>query len=75
MNYKFIDTILLNTRNNIAHGSVLERTCDIEQFKECSSKVHKLITDFSEDVYNYALEKKYMSIVEKGNCSEVSGVS
>ena len=76
LNYKFIDTILLNTRNNIAHGSVLERTCDIEQFKECCSKVHKLITDFSEDVYNYAVEKKYMSIVEKkSNCGEVSRVS
>lgn len=60
LNYNFLDEILLNTRNHIAHGGRMDGNCNIGQFKKCCQKVQKLIEDFSEDVYNYASSEKYI---------------
>ncbi len=60
LNYNFIDSNLLNTRNHIAHGDRFDETCTIEQFEQCHKKILKLIEDFSKDVYEYAASKKYL---------------
>lgn len=60
LDYNFIDSNLLKTRNLIAHGDKLDATCTFDQFEQCNKKVLKLINDFSKDVYDYAKSKKYL---------------
>lgn len=60
LDYNFIDSNLLKTRNLIAHGDKLDDTCTFDQFEQCNKKVLKLINDFSKDVYDYAKSKKYL---------------
>lgn len=62
LDYNFIDSNLLKTRNLIAHGDKLDSTCTFEQFEQCNKKVLKLIDDFSKDVYDYAKSKRYLKI-------------
>ena len=59
--YKLIDTVLLNMRNNIAHGERLENIyLDETRYYQIHEKITNLINHFSVQVMNAACLKIYL---------------
>ncbi|MBO4866164.1 MAG: hypothetical protein J5582_06275 [Ruminococcus sp.] len=66
--YKLIDTVLLNMRNNIAHGERLENIyLDEERYYQIHEKITDLINHFSVQVMNAACLKVYLEENEEPN--------
>ena len=60
--YKMIDEVLLNMRNNIAHGERLENlSLDEKRYNEIHKIILELIEYFSNQVMNAACLKYYLS--------------
>ena len=60
--YKLIDTVLLNMRNNIAHGERLENIyLDETRYYQIHEKITDLINHFSVQVMNAACLKVYLA--------------
>lgn len=59
--YNLIDEVLLNMRNNIAHGDKLEvMSLDEDRFNEIYNIVTRLIERFSTQIMNAAVLKEYI---------------
>ena len=61
--YVFINEVLINMRNKIAHGEKLESlSLDEERYLEIHGKVFSLIETFAAQVSNAAILKQYLNI-------------
>ena len=64
--YNFIDEVLLNMRNKIAHGERLEAiSLDEQRYYRIHQKVFDLIMMFADHVLNAAVLKDYMDTPKK----------
>lgn len=64
--YKMIDEVLLNMRNNIAHGERLENiNLDEKRYNEIHNIIFELINHFSIQVLNAACLKVYLAEIEE----------
>ncbi len=63
--YNFIDEVLLNMRNKIAHGEKLVAlSLDEKRYYEIHQKVFNLIVMFANQVSNAAVLKEYLNITK-----------
>lgn len=69
--FALINEVLLNMRNHIAHGELLEEiSLDEKRFEELYRKISQMIENFAIQVSNAASTKQYL-VEDYGHCSSI----